>query len=265
MSCHWRRVCQALGFTLVELLVVISVIAILASLVMPALQTANAKAKESKCISNLRQISQGFGLYRITYRDFMPSPCFLNRDTIVTDDASMNLPANYDFIPDPADPEPDPDKKRGWDSWRGRLLPYIGNASDSRDERYAIMKCPSVRTFTIGATSFRSFYGINAYAGMATNPEGAVDPTTTKPKYLHIEDFQSPSETLLIGENNKGHWAVKPLIPKNATDFTAASDEAKSYARHSSRGCWVYADGHSDSLRIIKSEERQCYAWILTR
>jgi len=264
MSRPRRWVCQAFGFTLVELLVVISVIALLAGLLLPALQGAQAKAKETKCISNLRQICQGFAAYRITYRDCMPSPCFLNRDTIVTDDASMNLPANYDFIPDPADPEPDPDKKRGWDSWRGRLLPYIGNVSDSRDERYAVMKCPSVRDFK----GRRSFYGINAYAGMCPSPEGPMDPTTGKFKYLHVEDFQSPSETLLIGENNTGHWAVKPRVPKDG-DFTSASDEAKSYTRHSGRGCWVYADGHSASLTIQQSEAPRgalkCYAYILAR
>jgi prepilin-type N-terminal cleavage/methylation domain-containing protein/prepilin-type processing-associated H-X9-DG protein len=44
------------GFTLVELLVVIAIIGMLASLLMPALQTGIQKAKAAKCVSNLRQI-----------------------------------------------------------------------------------------------------------------------------------------------------------------------------------------------------------------
>ncbi len=44
------------GFTIIELLVVISIIAMLASLLMPSIQTASQKAKAVKCVSNMRQI-----------------------------------------------------------------------------------------------------------------------------------------------------------------------------------------------------------------
>jgi prepilin-type N-terminal cleavage/methylation domain-containing protein/prepilin-type processing-associated H-X9-DG protein len=83
------------AFTLIELLVVIAVIAILAALLFPVFASARAKARQTTCTSNLRQIGVAITLYREDWGHYVPAiqgnPRFPSRTWMEVDRGRQGL------------------------------------------------------------------------------------------------------------------------------------------------------------------------------
>ena len=97
---------QRTGFTLIELLVVIAIIAILASILFPVFSRARAKARETQCKSNLRQIGLAFAMYIDDHEGLLP-PC----------EDGMTYSTLWSHNP-----------REVLNSWHDLLMPYSRNA-----------------------------------------------------------------------------------------------------------------------------------------
>jgi len=154
------------GFTLVELLMVIAIIALLAALLLPTLGKAKEQSRKTRSIANARQIVTGITMYALDHNNKLP-----------------------DIQPDKIDDDTDRNDDRG------DVFDYV------RDER--IFESPSDRGTTWGSMSGSGTCFDNrgtSYAYAASNARGIQSLKTASDNKLKTTMIESPSKKIAVFE-----------------------------------------------------------------
>lgn len=217
------------GFTVVELVVVIGVIAVLLAIILPTTAAVRASARASHCQSNLRQLGLAAAAYAAQNKERYP-PAILYEMT-----SAGVVTKAWDFEQDP-----------GGGVRPGTIWSFLSSASP-------VQQCPEfVGSSTFGADPYTGYNYNTSYIGAEGRfPEIAADGTwldgfrVARPG-LASGAFRRPSTTALFGD---GGWLGGANKFMRAPSASVEGDLATVYAggqafRH--KGCThvCYLDGH---------------------
>ena len=199
------------GFTLIELLVVIAIILILAAILFPVFAKVRAKALQTTCLNNLRQLGVACEMYQSAWGD-----------VLVPYGAPFAYGSHWPNLIDP-------------------YLMQIDKTSTHTDKIGKIYRCPAAKEEEEIAFAYKRSYGMNLWCGGWQSLPATVVPVS-KAKY--------PSQTIRIAETEwkaqgGSYFAAQPIvyIPNDPTCHKFAT-------RHNDQGSILWIDGHVSSMTM---------------
>lgn len=209
LRCNERRH----GFTLVELLVVIGIIALLISILLPALAKARQSANTVACLSNLRQIGQGIQMYSME---------------------AKNKGGKLGFFP-PAD------NSNNWQPLKYEFAPYLGKR-DQGGNLTGVMQCSEQGTgnnfFKLGGGG--QLYGYNNFLYNVYGWLNVADIPVTRMKSQYSLIVYADSTDNVLYQNWNGPYSGWQPAP-NVTTFDY---------RHGNGCNAVFMDGHAETIQV---------------
>ncbi|MGN0867740.1 MAG: type II secretion system protein [Oligosphaeraceae bacterium] len=173
---------KTLSFTLIELLTVIAIIAILAGLLMPAVNSARAKARTTSCLSNQKNVAMAFISFSDDNKSYFPAAYSQQKE----DGSTYNA------------------------SWSGVLYSYIGLTKDAKGAHVlkSVLNCSSsdftgsdyfVENISCGYTSNPL---ITDVSGATKNVDGITGIPTTYARAAKNSRIKYASNCMLISDAN---------------------------------------------------------------
>lgn len=210
------------AFTLIELLIVVSIISILAAVLFPVFARARESARKTSCLSNLKQLGTAWLMYAQDYDEKTAIAVYYHG---TDEEVAWDFTLDYSDV-DWSDPDPTPK------SSPGVLDPYSKSGQ--------IHTCPSFygeawgRPHTGYAYNISYIGGEGPYGGGPLLHESAI-----------LAAINDPAGTVLFTEGGYGN-------PVNAHNYLRApskgSSAGKVHFRHNGAANVAYADGHVKSV-----------------
>lgn len=214
------------GFSLVELLVILSVTAVLAALVFPVFTVARERSRQSRCSANLRQIGSAFDLYTQDWDGFYPPL------QIVVFRGSENPTA--DTL-----------------TWKGQILPYLGTNG--------LFACPSTpwygsRYYADHPDETPPSYAANQmvlshreadYAAESIPDGGSASLERS------VDEVRNAAGTILVFETripNLDYLSWRP----GSSPFASVTASGGAFRLHTGgQSNFLMADGHVKAMRVL--------------
>ena len=200
------------SFTLIELLVVIALIAILAAILLPALQQARERGRSSSCLNNFGQLGKGMQMYFTDNNGWIPAYQIKVGSTVYKHIMSPKVDI-------------------------GNLAPYVGavgditNIGNINDKGfYSKFACPSARAI-----------------GGSNNSTIAYNKQFENWKVNRLSKVKRPSRAMLFMDVESELTLTYAMSISPATQ-----EEYNKFFRHNKAASIAYVDGHVNQLRNIQ-------------